>query len=104
MATVTAVPADLQECIWHDPDGVWVDIGTGLHGPFDDEAAATRCAAAQLIAPVADALARLVDDDNAQGRACDLQAALSLLQAPGCCGECRGSDPLPAPFSIHEGV
>ena len=26
MAVDTAVPVDLKECIWHDHDGVWVDV------------------------------------------------------------------------------
>lgn len=68
------------ELIWHDPEGVWVDVGTGLLGPFDSEDKAERVAAAALVREVSLALAERTDDDNAQGFASDLNQALVFIE------------------------
>ncbi len=69
-----------DEHIWHDDEGVWVDVGTGVHGPFTSELAALSCAVRELVTPVSHALAQRTSDSDAQEWACDLNIALSLLR------------------------
>lgn len=66
--------------IWHDDDGVWADVGSGLLGPFASEDEAERMAATALVSEVSNRLAERVEDETSQACASDLNSALALLR------------------------
>lgn len=66
--------------VWHDPDGVWADVGRGTLGPFSSENEAERQASAEIVEEVSTHLAARADDAFAQECAADLNIAVSLLR------------------------